>query len=219
MEVALAVPLGSVIMYAGNDDLDNYLICDGRQISQTTYANLYAIVGDTYTTTPGALYFQIPDLRSRFIAGACGVMTSPPFGLTKYNPGDKGGSEAHLLTTNEVGAHTHDIAVSDPGHIHPLTDPGHAHTLTDPGHTHTHRNYGTYGSTGLVNANDDPSKGNNTATTSLATTGITVDTAHTNITMVSAVANVSVAISPTPTASAHENRPPYFALCYLIRVA
>lgn len=218
MEAIVAPPVGSVIMYAGNADIAGFYICDGRQLSQEDYADLYAVIGDTYTLSPGPLYFRIPDLRSRFVVGACGTATSPPFGMTKYDPGDTGGEEHHILATNEVGAHTHDVALNDPGHTHALTDPGHTHAITDPGHTHTQRNYGNYGSTGLVNANDDPSKGSNTINTSSATTGITVDTANTSITVASAVSNTTVTLTPTPTASAHENRPPYMGLCYLIRV-
>ena len=213
MEAIVAPPVGSVIMYAGNADIAGFYICDGRQISQTTYADLYAVIGDTYTLSPGALYFQIPDLRSRFVVGACGTATSPPFGFTKYVPGAKGGEEAHLLTVGEVGEHNHDLTVTSSPHTHAIVDAGHTHTLTDPGHVHG----GTPNTRGGLYIAGAPDAGRGSASDS-AVTGITMASATTGITVVEATAGVSVLSGPTPVASAHENRPPYMGLCYLIRV-
>lgn len=213
MEAIVAPPVGSVIMYAGNDDIAGFYICDGRQLKQTDYSDLYAVIGDTYTASPGPTYFRIPDLRSRFIVGACGTSTSPPFGFTKYNPGDIGGSEGHILTTDEVGAHNHDLTVTSPPHTHALTDPGHSHALTDPGHTHG----GTPNTHGGLYIAGAPDAGRGSQSDS-AVTGITMAVATTGATVVEATAGVSVVSSPTPVALPHENRPPYMGLCYLIRV-
>jgi microcystin-dependent protein len=213
MENVIASPIGSIVMYAGSADTEEFYICDGRQLSQTTYADLYAVIGDTYTASPGPTYFRIPDLRSRFVVGACGVMTSPPFGLTKYDPGDIGGSEGHILTTDEVGAHNHDLTVFSAPHTHALTDPGHTHALTDPGHTHG----GTPNTRGGLYIEGAPEAGRGSQTDS-ATTNITMANAITGAVVVEATAGVSVVSSPTPVALPHENRPPYMGLCYLIRV-
>ena len=213
MEAIVAPPVGSVIMYAGDADIAGFYICDGRQLTQATFPDLYAVIGDTYTPSPGPTYFRIPDLRSRFVVGACGTATSPPFGLTKYDPGDTGGEEAHILSTDEVGEHTHDLTVVSASHNHAITDAGHTHTLTDPGHVHG----GTPNTHGGLYIDGAPDAGRGSASDN-AVTGITMANATTGIVLADTTAGVSVTMAPTPSASAHENRPPYMGLCYLIRV-
>ena len=40
-------PVGTVIAYMGKTVPDGYLLMDGREVSKETYADLYAVVGDT----------------------------------------------------------------------------------------------------------------------------------------------------------------------------
>lgn len=48
------------------------LECDGSTISRTTYADLYAVLGDRYGNGDGSTTFEIPDYRGRMLRG-CGL--------------------------------------------------------------------------------------------------------------------------------------------------
>ena len=67
-------PIGGVIAFAGTIAPTHYLICNGAEISQTTYAALYAVIGLLYshgrTTSPGSGNFFLPQLQAGSIMGA-----------------------------------------------------------------------------------------------------------------------------------------------------
>lgn len=60
---------GMISMYAGTSAPAGFLLCDGSAVSRTTYADLYAITGDSYGAGDGATTFNVPDLRSSFPLG------------------------------------------------------------------------------------------------------------------------------------------------------
>lgn len=107
------VPLGTVQMWAGPDNKipANYKLCNGDAISCTDYAELYAVLGDTFNLsakagsgfwpTPGKGLFRLPDLRQRFIVGY-----SPAHGTYGYI-GAVGGQEKHYLSIDEMPSHSH----------------------------------------------------------------------------------------------------------------
>lgn len=72
------------------------LLCDGRQVSQTTYADLYAKIGSTYGTA-SAGNFLLPDFRARFPVG---IGTFPSSAVVAL--GVTGGEEKHALTLAEL---------------------------------------------------------------------------------------------------------------------
>jgi microcystin-dependent protein len=45
------------------------LICDGSEISRTTYSLLFTAIGTTYGDGDGSSTFNVPDLRGRIPAG------------------------------------------------------------------------------------------------------------------------------------------------------
>jgi microcystin-dependent protein len=107
-------PLGAVQDYAGSGDPNtNWLICDGRAISRTTYATLYAKIGTTWGVGNGTTTFNIPDLRGRVTVGA-----GSGSGLTARTLAQTLGEETHQLSTGEMPTHSH--TVNDPGHAHSL---------------------------------------------------------------------------------------------------
>jgi len=83
-------------------DHDGWLLCDGRLVSRTTYAGLFAQIGTTYGVGDGSTNFNIPDTQGRALGG-----TGPGSGLTARNQGDKVGVETHILTTAQLASHTH----------------------------------------------------------------------------------------------------------------
>lgn len=151
-----------------------------------------------------------PDLRNRFIVGA---------GDT-YAVDATGGADSVALSTSELPSHTHTFSGST------ASSGSHTHSgTTGSGGSHSH-NPSTGASTGfLINgtgpvASLSPGGGafvggnNSTTTTDTAaahthsfTTGS--DGAHTH--------TFSGTTGATGSASAHENRPPYYALCYIMK--
>ena len=96
---------GIISPYAGSSAPAGWLLCDGSAVSQSTYANLYAICGTTYGN-PGGGNFNLPDLRGKI-----------PVGLssdTEFNALAKtGGEKTHQLTTAELASHTHSLTSTD----------------------------------------------------------------------------------------------------------
>lgn len=66
-----AVPTGTVNAFAGpatGSPPAGWLFCNGNAVSRTTYADLYAVIGqNTYGTDPAG-QFYLPDLRGRVIS-------------------------------------------------------------------------------------------------------------------------------------------------------
>lgn len=68
--IEILQPVGSIIAFAGNTLPNGYLLCDGSNISRTTYKNLFNVIGTTYGTGDGSTTFTLPNLIDRFIEGS-----------------------------------------------------------------------------------------------------------------------------------------------------
>ena len=64
-----ALPTGSFIFYGGIDVPDGYLLCNGANVSRTTYANLFAKIGTKYGEGDGVSTFTLPNLDGRVLQG------------------------------------------------------------------------------------------------------------------------------------------------------
>jgi hypothetical protein len=139
-----------------------------------------------------------PNLVNKFILGA---------GATPA-PGATGGASTH---THTIGG-TALTEAQLPAHKHNVTDPGHKHTLTDPGHVHSVTTTGVSGENGPMT----PTGGPNPATVdgSRSVTGISMANAVTGIT----TQNTGSGDTHTHSCNTGNNMPPYYALCYIIRV-
>jgi microcystin-dependent protein len=104
--LGLAIPSGSVTAFAGATAPAGYLICDGSQVSRTTYADLYAVIADTYGAGDGSTTFNLPDLRGEFIRGLDG------------GRGADAGRVLGSFQADEFASHTHTGVSGDAG-----TDP------------------------------------------------------------------------------------------------
>lgn len=100
------VPTASIFEYAGETAPQGFLLCDGSEVSRTTFASLFAIVGTSYGTPSNNSVFKLPDARGRVFVGS----------EDSYSVGDTGGEEEHQLTASENPTHKHDV--TDPGHTH-----------------------------------------------------------------------------------------------------
>jgi len=68
-EISLNVPVSTIIVSPVSTVPTGFLECNGAELSRTTYAKLYAVIGDTYGAGDGSTTFNIPDLRGEFIRG------------------------------------------------------------------------------------------------------------------------------------------------------
>jgi hypothetical protein len=69
------VPPGSIVNWAGFNISAipaGYLLCDGQEVSQTTYARLYNIIG-SWGTPVNPANFVLPDSRGKVLAGSVTV--------------------------------------------------------------------------------------------------------------------------------------------------
>lgn len=165
-------PIGSVLAFAGSTAPANWMLAQGQLISRTTFANLFgtAGIGITYGAGDGVTTFGLPDYRGRTVAGVdAGAGRISTATLTSNTLGGTGGTETHALTTGELATHNH--AVTDPGHTHPVPIP-----VGDVANV----------SATIVTGGTTPVGINITVTSTSATTGISTQnngsgTAHLNV--------------------------------------
>ena len=62
--------VGSIVNYAGNSVPTGYLLCNGTNISRTTYSALFTAIGTIYGIGDGSTTFSIPNLVSKFVRGS-----------------------------------------------------------------------------------------------------------------------------------------------------
>lgn len=111
-----------------------WLLCDGSAVSRTTYAALYAAIGDTFGAGNGTTTFNLPDFRDKFLRGSSAGV------------GTNGGSTTG--TTSSNGSHNHTGAVGGTA-ITIGQMPSHGHTgYTSLNGAHYHLS----GTTGLYAA-------------------------------------------------------------------
>lgn len=102
--------VGMVASFAGNTAPSGWLACDGSAVSRTTYADLFAYIGETYGAGDGSTTFNLPDLRGEFVRGwdnGRGVDASRAFGSRQL---DQNRSHTHTGTTDAAGGHNHSVA-------------------------------------------------------------------------------------------------------------
>lgn len=140
-----------------------------------------------------------PDLRNRFIVGA-GTGSS-------YAVGNTGGANTVTLSTSEIPSHTHSFSGTT-GAMN--SNAAHSHSVNDPGHAHSYTRADIAGTGGVYEGGY--TVGFSTASTSASGTGISINATNTDHTH-----NFSGTTGAAGSTGAHENRPPYYALCYIMK--
>jgi len=194
------VPPGAIIMWSGaiNDIPVGWALCDGSN--------------------------GTPDLRDRFIVGAGGA----------YNPGNTGGAESVTLTVAQMPQHSHGASSSSAGaHTHSIS------TNSAGSHTHGAGTYqtDTYTPEGgkyarYFNWTNNNQTGDKAGVNFDSAYRVTVEHSHKVIgtsgsagshshsgTAASAGAHShSITVNNTGSSQPHENRPPYYALCFIMKL-
>lgn len=81
------IPTGVVQAFAGATTPTGWLLCDGSAVSRTDYAELYAVIGDTYGAGDGTTTFNLPNLEDQFIQGSTTAGTVKTAGLPNITGG------------------------------------------------------------------------------------------------------------------------------------
>lgn len=197
-------PAGVIKAFAGTTAPRGHLLCDGSDVSRTTYAALFAVIGTTYGSGDGSTTFSLPSLKGRFPLGKADSGTGSTLAGT-------GGSLDH---THTVAAHYHGkgtLSISSSGGHTTTVDIGHGHTasstsvstgirakdgadfdvsgyanvtLSDGGHGHTIEGHGT------TTSGDGKNTGNSTNKFAKARSTATTGTGDTNGSTLGGGANV-----------------------------
>lgn len=151
-----------------------------------------------------------PDLRERFVVGAGGT----------YAPGDTGGADSVTLTQEQIPAHLHGVDLTSGGQSADHTHPG--TTSTNGGHSHAVKGQDNDGKpTGAASdevANiETPGSGEDYFTRFTASAGVHAHTFTTGVPSSDHTHNVNGNTGNTGGGAAHENRPPYYALAYIMK--
>lgn len=131
-----------------------------------------------------------PDLRDRFIVGAG----------SSYSVGATGGEASHTLTVDEMPSHSHNATLSLSG-LSTSSAGAHTHNVTV---TTPHSSGGGYKSV---------QGGSNWADTYNISGAAASAGGHTHTISGSG----SVTVDSNGSGSVHENRPPYYALCFIMK--
>jgi microcystin-dependent protein len=110
---------GVIMAWSGNENSttpSGWLLCDGTQYNITDYSNLYAVIGDSYCSTPCASgQFAVPDLRGSVPAGKSSTGGS----VLNVAVGTTVGGETVALTSTSIPSHAHSgTAGNDGDHGH-----------------------------------------------------------------------------------------------------
>lgn len=227
-------PAGTITAYGGSAAPSGWLLCDGSNVSRTTYADLFAILGTSYGSGDGTTTFGLPNLKGRVPVGRDSTQTE--FDTL----GETGGAKTHTLTTSEMPSHNHTTSsrswtqssgsatISDTGHAHTgttdATDVNHKHPTTvkqksDAAMTH---NGSTTFAAGGSNATGEVTieTGNSyqvaalnhthSFTTAGAFTGVTVSS-------VTVAGTFTLTVDNTGGGGAHNNLQPYIVVNYIVK--
>ena len=104
------IPTATIVPWSSASVPSGFLECDGSNVSRTTYADLFAIVGTTYGAGDGSSTFGLPDLQDNVAVGKSNnkALASTGGANTVQSTGNVAGSTAnHTLSEAELASHSH----------------------------------------------------------------------------------------------------------------
>jgi microcystin-dependent protein len=108
---------GKISSFAMGEIPDGYLPCDGRQVSRTQFASLFAKIGTAHGEGNGTTTFHLPDLRGRFLRGVDGTAGRDPdkASRTAANAGGNAGNAVGSVQDDAIRNITGTFANSGTG--------------------------------------------------------------------------------------------------------
>lgn len=161
---AAELPIGTMVAYAGTKVPENWLVCNGAEVSRTTYAKLFEIIGTNYGAGNGSTTFNLPDKRGRVSVGLNNNDTNfnalgkkgGHKALQEHNHGFSGttatsGEHNHTGNTLEVAMKTSDYTRDCARNLSSSADYYNV-TITNNAGSHNHTFNGTTANAGTGNA-------------------------------------------------------------------
>lgn len=97
------LPIGGIIAFDSDTIPNGWLLCDGRAVSRTKYAELFKAIGTKHGSGDGSTTFNLPNPKGRTLVGKDSTDTD-------FNTlGKTGGEKTHTLTVSELPSHSHII--------------------------------------------------------------------------------------------------------------
>ena len=103
------LPIGTMLAYGDVYAPSNWLICDGSEVSRTTYAELFEVIGTKYGEGDGSTTFNLPNKKGKVSVGW--DMGDNLF----HTIGNTGGEKEVQLTLEQMPSHTHNLNVATVG--------------------------------------------------------------------------------------------------------
>ena len=69
VQIPPAVPTGAIMAFGVTTIPDGWLLCNGANVSRTTYAALFSAIGTRFGAGDGSTTFTLPNLDGRFLQG------------------------------------------------------------------------------------------------------------------------------------------------------
>lgn len=215
--------IGDTKLWPSNTAPTGWVFCYGQEISQTTYATLFALLSTTFNTggeTSG--FFRVPDLRGRIPAGkdnmggtdALRITGGAPASINGSTLGAVGGNQGVTLDTTMVPSHSHTGATNSDGADHTHTGNTGSNNLD---HTHTV----APGTPSITNGSftGPGSNGWGGAVGTATTSGASIAHQHAFTTAGASAFNHTHAFTTATTGGggAHNNMPPVMIYNYIIK--
>lgn len=204
----MSEPAGIVMPFAGSVAPQGYLLCDGSAVSRTDYADLFTAIGTVYGAGDGATTFNVPDLSGRVVLG---VSQSHSLGTT-------GGEATHVLTEQEMPAHSHTVPAHGHNNDITATTPELTHSVTQPAFKYNRAN--SDGSNhGFSSLGKNVPGSLSTATATRSAAAAISDHAATDCTMGGSIGEcAALTLSSVGSGTAHNNIQPSLVLNYIISI-
>lgn len=101
------LPPGAIMGFARVTAPPGWLVADGAAVSRTTYAALYAAIGDTWGPGDGATTFNLPPANGVFLRGADLGRGLDEGRVVGSSQTDQTRSHSHGATSATAGGHSH----------------------------------------------------------------------------------------------------------------
>ena len=185
-------PIGSIQMWPSDTLPNGYHLCDGSSLNVSEYSELYKVLGTTYGGSGTS--FKLPNMQGVFVAGK---------GANNYSSlGATGGANTVALAMNNIPKHNHDSSSSVSNKTITTSEGGkHTHDIT----------FKTYSDSQGEKNDSRITRGKDNFNAETYTTTEEPNHKHT----FSLYARGGDANGTTV---AHENRPPFIVLNYIIKV-
>lgn len=95
-------PVGTILVWSGLGRPSwDYMLCQGQELSRTTYKELFDVIGTAFGAGDGSTTFNLPNLKGKVPVGQDASQTEFTY------LGQTGGEKTHTLTIQEMPSHSH----------------------------------------------------------------------------------------------------------------